>query len=315
MSNFTYLSVQGVPILPGEETYDRVLWVSSVKGGDANDGRDRSKPLASLFGSSGAFAKVADGASGYPDGTLIIVGKGHTENVDAADVASELSTNKRVKVRGLGHGVDRPTLTWTVATSTFLMDTDSLWLDNLNLNLEPGSGTVTVAAPITISGNGCALTRIKARAGTDANNKVTKAIVVTGDDCLFDDVFIYSATAAEATTFVELTGADRFRARKLRIVGATSAVNVGSLRFLTTASTNIEIEDFFIANNKAASTTAVSGLASCTGQARNGHLHVLANTATELTGAWATKASVQFKDVVVTNDVGEVGASLLPLSA
>jgi len=174
-TNFTNLSVQGVPLLPGEETYDRVLWVSSVKGGDGGNGGDRATPLASLFGTSGAIAKAADGATSYPDGTLILVGKGHAENVDAADVASELGSNKRVKIRGIGFGIDRPTLTWTTATSTLLLDTDSLWLDNLNLNLEPGTGTVNVAAPITISGNGCALTRIKARAGTDSNAKVTKA--------------------------------------------------------------------------------------------------------------------------------------------
>lgn len=304
MSNFTNLSVEGIPILPGEETYDRVLWVSSVKGGDGNDGRGRSKPLASLFGTNGAFAKVADGATGYPGGTLILTGQGHAENVDAADVASELGANKRVKVRGLGFGIARPTLTWTLDVSTLLMDTDSLWLDNLNLNLEPGTGTVTVAQPITISGNGCGLTRIKARAGTDATHNVTKGIVVTGAHCFMEDVYIYSATAAESTTFLELTAANHFRANRLRILGATSSTTVGVVRLLTTASTNMEFDRCTFKNYKASSIHAVTGIASSGGEVRDSDFGILDNAT--LT-AWVTPANMQFYRCVVSNLTGEAG--------
>lgn len=306
----------GIPVLPGGMFFDKVLWVNSAYGAAGNPGTP-SAPLASVFGANGAWAKAVSGAStnGLSAGTLVICMKGSTETISAADFGSDLGTNKRVYVVGQGDEVERPTWTWTVAGSTLLLDTTSLVLDNLNLNLEPGTGTINVAAPLTLSAAGCGLRRCKIRGGTDANNLVTVGITISAADCFLEQVTYYAATAAEATTHLRLTAADRLRVRDLYLFAATSAVGVGSVQFLTTASVQIDWQDFAIANNKAASTAAVSGMAAVSGFVRKGQLHVLNNNATDLTSAWGTKASVQFNAVGVTNDVGEVTTSLLPLSA
>lgn len=303
----------GVPL--GDRGYAKTIFCGNATGlRYTSKGESYESPVQTLFGTAGSN----DGAIAKCDssdlGTRIFVRRGHAENIAIADVASDQGARKRIHIIGEGDETERPTFTFTAAAATWLLDTDSIIIENCNINLESGDGGVTVAAPMTISGNGCGLKRCKIRAGTDVNNKVTVGITVTGADCFMEDVFLYSATAAEATTFLRLTAAPRFRARKLRLIGATSAVGVGSMQILTTAVSELEMDDCYIANRKAASTTAVSGLAATTGQVRYSHLHVLANTATELTGAWATKASVQFEEVKVTNDLGEVAASLLPLS-
>lgn len=312
----TYFSGGYGPVYGGDwrsQQWEKVLYVSSVNTnkGDGNDGLTPDRPLASIGGATGALYKA--GTTGL--GTLIIVGRGHTENIATADAWSLLGTATNVKLLGEGDETDRPTLTWTTAASTCLFDTNGLGLDNFNLNLDGGTTNTTTAAPITISGNGCLWRNLKIRGGTDANNKVTVGITVTGSDVRWENIHYYGATAATATTHVRLNGANRFKATDLVIDAATSAVGVGSLQFLTTASTKIWMERFFIANRLASSTAAVSGLAGCDGYVARGHLHVTANTASELTSAWGTKASVQFgPDVVVTNDVGENGTNLLAVS-
>jgi hypothetical protein len=301
----------GFPVLPFSGPVDSVLWVDSANGKAGNSGNAPDKALATVGGTGGAWAKAATTANG----TLVAVMQGHTESISGADYASDLGTNKRIYTVGMGSGPSRPTLTWATAGTTFLLDTQEMVLDNMILQLEPTTGTVNVAAPITISGAGSGLRRCLCFGGTDANNKVTIGITITAADCFLDSVRYYAATAATATTHLRLTGANRLQVRDLVMYAATTAVGVGTVQFLTTASTNMNWDGFKIANNLASSTDAVTGMAANTGFASRGHLHVTNNNATDLTTAWSTKASVQFRDVVVTNDVGEVGTSLLPLSA
>ena len=300
----------GAPVVPEGGYFKKVLFVNNASGFPSGSGESPDSPLSSLFGAGGALAKA------HPTlGTLIITGKRHAENVSAADMASDTGANKSIYILGEGEETERPTLTWTVAAATWLIDTDSIVLDNFNLNLEPGTGSVNVAAPITISGNGCTLRRIKARAGTDANNKVTVGITITGADCVLDDVYLHSATAAEATTFIRLTAASRLKMNNVRVIGATSSTGVGSLQLLTTASTNLEVNRCLFTNLKASSTIAVTGIAASSGFVRETHLHVLSDNAAALTGAWATPASVQFIDCRVTNLAGEAGATYGTVSA
>jgi len=303
----------GIPVLPGGRFFDKVLWVNSASGAPGNPGKIDA-PLASLFGANGAWAK----ASTVGNGTLVIGMSGHVETISGADFGSDLGTNKRIYFIGQGDEVERPTMTWTAAGSTLLFDTDSIVFDNCNLNLDPGAGTVNVAAPLTISGNGCGLRRCKIRGGTDANSKVTTGITITGADCFLDEVFYYGALAAAATNHIVLTGTARLRVRRLYMDAATAANGVGCVQSLTTANTMMDWEDFRIANSKAGSTAAVTGIAGDTGFVRTGHLHINANgtLATDQASAWTTKGNVVFgANIFVTDNVGEVGVSLLPLSA
>lgn len=243
-------------------------------------------------------------------GDVIVCLPGHTENLAAAD---SWPVVVGVRILGLGQGTRRPTFTWTAAASTLLMNKAGVSISNCILNLEPGTGTVTVAAPITISAAGCGIRGCQIRTGTDANNLTTIAITTTAaaDDLEIIGNEIYGATAAEATTLIQLVGADRLKFIGNTVIGATSSTSVGVVRFITTASTNIIWADNMIINNKAASTVVVTGTANETGLVTRTLLGALATASAVLTGtAWSngTGSGLVFSDsVVCANGAGKSG--------
>ena len=259
--------------------------------------------------------------SGFGDTVLVL--PGHVENISAADQMSGLVAG--TKIIGLGNGTNRPTFTWTAATSTFLFDAANTILENCILNMDPGAGTVNVAAPITVSAAGCQLRFCLARVSTDANSKTTIPITTTaaGDDFAVVGCEFYGATAGEVTTVIRAVGADRLKILGTIIVAATSAVGIGVVQFLTTASTNVLIDGGCVfRNNKAASTAAVTGLTGTTGFCNNTSLLVLANNANQLTmghadGAWSANVDGMMfgMSVGVVNLAGEVAAKAAVVSA
>lgn len=256
-------------------------------------------------------------------GDVVFVLPGHAQNVDAADwFGADMKAG--AKIIGLGEGNLRPTLTWTIAGSTLLLDEANVTLDNFRLLMDPGAGTVNVAAPITCSAAGCRVSRCFMRMGTDANSKVTIGFTTTAaaDDLTISECEVLGATAAEATTLFQFVGADNLKLLGNVIVGATSAVGVGCVRFLTTASLNILMLDNFIRNNKAASTAAVTGLTGTTGFVDRLIMGTLADGAAQLVlgnaaGAWGGNADGMMfgLDVGVVNLAGEAAARATPLSA
>lgn len=245
-------------------------------------------------------------------GDTVIVLPGHSESITTADQMSNLVAG--TKVIGVGSGNARPTFTWTAAAATFLLDVANVTLSNLILNLDPGTGTTTVAAPITVSAAGCSIVGCKIRMGTDANSKVTIGITTTAaaTDLTIAGNEIYGATAAECTTMLQFVGADRLKLLQNTIVGATSSASVGVVRFLTTASTDIKVFACLFRNNKSgggAGDMAVTGMAGVSGEADNVFMVVLGNSATNLTAAWGTPASMVFgRQVYVANTIAERAA-------
>lgn len=207
-------------------------------------------------------------------GDVVVVLPDHAEDIDAADKMSSLVAGTRIL--GLGRGLFRPTFTWTLAGGTFLLDQADVELLNVRLVMaSTANGGVTVTAAMTVSGAGCAIRGCDVRFGADADDKVTKGIIITGADCVFEDNRCFGATAAECTTFLELTGCTRIQVIDNFISGATSAVAVGVVRALTTAFTDGLIARNYIANNKAASEEALTLIASCTGLLEENRLAVL----------------------------------------
>lgn len=257
--------------------------------------------------------------SGYGDTVLVL--PGHAENISSADQMSNLKAGTRII--GLGNGNLRPTFTWTAAAATFLLDVANVRLENLILNMDPGTGTVNVAAPITVSAAGCQIVNCKIRMGTDANSKVTIGITTTaaGDDLEMLQNEIYGATAAEATTLLQFVGADRLKFNGNSVVGATSAVGVGVVRFLTTASTDIKMFNNVVRNNKASSTAAITGMAAMSGEVDDLLMVVLGNhadfeVAGNANGAWSTSAGAMAfgQRVGVVGLGGEAAAPITPIS-
>jgi len=236
-------------------------------------------------------------------GDTIIALEGHAENIASADQISNLVAG--TQIIGRGYGTMRPTFTWTTATSTFLLDVANTSIENCVLNMDPGTGTTNVAAPITISAAGCRIIGNTIRMGTDSNSKVTIGITTTAgaDDCEISGNHIYGATAAEATTFIELVGADRLKMIGNYIAGATSSTGVGIVRHANTASLDIFLAFNTYINRKASSTCAVTGLAAVSGVSIRENFHYLDDSSKTM---WLTSPGIMaFFEAFVVNLAGE----------
>ena len=102
------------------------FFVHSGKGDSSRNGQDPDRPLATI---DQAINKCTATSSTYPKSDYVIVLPGHTETISAAsgfdlDVAG-------VTVLGLGRGTLRPTLTYSVATSTGAVGANGTALVNL----------------------------------------------------------------------------------------------------------------------------------------------------------------------------------------
>lgn len=248
-------------------------------------------------------------------GDVVFVLPGHVESFAVANSLPSLAAG--TKIIGLGDGNLRPTFTWSAAASTVLLNVANVALHNCILKLEPGAGTVTVAAPITVSAAGCMISGCRIMFGTDANNLVTIGITTTAaaDDLTFAGNECFGATAAECTTFLQLVGADRLKMLNNRITGATSSTGVGLVRFLTTASLDVSVDQLMVRNNKAASIVAITGMAGVTGVMDNVLMVTLAND--NLTNCFGTSlGSLSFgAGCRVSNNVTETAGQFGTVSA
>lgn len=254
-------------------------------------------------------AGLAECRSGKGD--IVFVMPEHVESINAADYMSSLVAGTRIQ--GLGYGTARPTFTWTVAGSTFLFDVANTVLDNCILNLEPGTGTVTVAAPITISAAGCQISNCRMRTSTDASNLTTIPIAATdaADDLVFVNNHMFGATAGECTTMLSFLGTDRLIMEDCYLEGATSSTTVGVLKFAATAATNIRIRNSVFVNRKASSIHAVTGVASLTGVLENNGFGILNDSL--LVGFVTPGNTMGFRNYTV-NLAGEQGGATTPIS-
>lgn len=247
-------------------------------------------------------------------GDVVIVLPGHAENISAADAMSSLVAGTRII--GVGRGTDRPKFTWTAAAATFLLDVENVELSGLRLEMagDPaGTTALSVAAPITISAAGCAIRDCIIRTSVDADQLATIPITTTaaGDELTLENLHMFGATAGESTTLIQLVGADRLRMRDCHLMAATSAAAVGVVRFLTTASTDVMIEDCSFQNRKASSSSAVLGMAGATGIIRRCQFGILDDAT--LAGL-TTPGSLQGFGNATANLAGEQGVPSTPLS-
>ncbi len=283
-----------------------VLWVgnrSDLKQGSGNSPDD---PLSSLVGTGGALAKLQNTTS---RGHIIFVLPGSAFNVDAADWASATGTANSFAIVAVGRGSARASLTWTTATSTWLIDTANVCIDNFRMNMAGPSGTtaLTVAAPMTISAAGCELRNNEIVFGIDADQLATIGITTTAGatGLVLENNTATGDTTAEVTTFMDIIGVNRLVMRNNHFAGATSAAGVGIVRFATTASLNIELEENVYINRKASSTMAVTGLAGVSGYSHSELFHFLNDTATT---AWGTSPGIMaYYNARVVNLAGEHG--------
>ncbi len=198
-------------------------------------------------------------------GDIIQLLPGHAESITASYLSSTRAAKRGYTIRGPGMG--KPAvLTWSAAGSTFAPTGADVVIDGgrghgrnpgIILNLEPGAGTVTVAAPITLGGARQAVRNCQMRTGTDANNLVTNAITVAGvADVAIENNLIWGAAAAVSTTIIKDSTA---ACDRIRIIGnyidvaiATAATGV-LIDLSTTAGVGIQIGDNILVNRTATS--------------------------------------------------------------
>lgn len=224
------------------------------------------------------LAAIAALGSRANQGDIIYVLPGHTESISSADYFVNATNNATgYSIIGLGQGPQRPTFTWTTATSSWLMANAGVEIVNCQLLLAGPSatGALTVAAPMTISAPGCRAIGCSIPWGYDADSIVGTGIIVTAADCEFSYNTAIAAVAAVPTaTFMTLTAADRFRCVGNYVSGATSGTTVGVIRGLTTASVNMYFADNDLQNILASSTIAFSPLTASTFDSVRDHFFV-----------------------------------------
>jgi hypothetical protein len=121
------ISVFGVPILGGGGqiplTTGKYFFVHSGTGNNGYDGRDPSRPLATI--------DYAVGLCDANKGDVIIVMPGHAETLSAAgaitaDVAG-------ISIIGLGNGTNRPTLSFGHTAATFAISAANVLVRNIRV--------------------------------------------------------------------------------------------------------------------------------------------------------------------------------------
>lgn len=293
----------------------KILWVGNRSGLPAGNGESPDYPMSSLVGAGGALAALQGSTA---RGHVIFILPGSSFSVDAADWASLTGAASSFAIVGLGTGTARPTFTWTTATSSWLIDTANVTIDNCRFFLagaHAAGSALTVAAPITVSAPNFTLRRMEIWAGFDADQIVTVGITTTAaaDGLELDDVDMRGETAAECTTFMDLIGVDNMRMKDCHFIGATSSTTVGIVRFATTASLKMKVRGCVFQNQKAASIHAITGLAGITGSMWDCGFGILDNAT--LNGIGTSKGNLQLFRCYTVNDNGENGALTTTVSS
>lgn len=188
------LSSFGIPVLPSggiPTTTGAVFFVHSGTGSNGNTGRDPDHPFATI--------DYAVGQCTANQGDVIVVMPGHAENITGAtslvvDVAG-------VQIIGLGHGRNRPTLTFTATASSIEMDAANTRLSNLVLL----AGISAVVVGINVDADGVTLDNLEFNYTTTAFDFVTMVDVDAFDRCTIADCqFIAESTVAGAEQAIRL---------------------------------------------------------------------------------------------------------------
>jgi hypothetical protein len=283
------VTIRNVPVLNvyGGATY----WVHSVSGSDGNRGTF-DRPFGTL-----AFALTQ-----CTSGDVVFVKAGHAESVIAAGTITAVAG---VSVIGLGVGRNRPTLTFSTATTATLLVTAAKFsIQNFVFDL---TGIDALAGPIAVQAADFSLMDSEI-IGAGATNQATLAVLTSAaaDRMLIENCRFFGTTDAGMTAAVRLVGGDGITIRNNVFQGAYSAA-VGAIQVLTTATTNVDIDNNYIDNQTASSTACITGLASTTGVIRRNFLRITTDGGV----AWiGTPGNTALYENYGANNVGERGIAV-----
>ncbi len=275
--SFPFPTVTTTPVVtPQNWGGGAIVWVGNATGLPAGDGSKRTYPLSSVFGASGAIAKLAalNKASGQVQtGGTINVLPGHVESITASTSVSTLGGTALTgtNIVGMGVGASRPTFNWTATASALLMNKAGTWIRNCNFNLSSVAATVVTAA-ITVSAADCGLEDVDILPATSATQLTTTAITVATGATRFvqNRVRIVAETfATNPTDICKTTAAvDGFQMYDCEYLCAVNSTTTGTL-FLSAAPINVDIRRCTFRNKIASSTKCLVASTSTTGNLQN----------------------------------------------
>jgi hypothetical protein len=243
-------------------------------------------------------------------GDKIVVHPNHTESLGSADSWANLVEG--VSIIGLGTGDTRPTFTFTDAASTLLLDQPGVKVVNCRFLCAGPSGTtaLTVAAPLTVSGEGTALLGNYFEIGIDADQLCTNFCNVTGANVTFYGNEIRGlAQASTPTSCITLTGANYFKFVGNRCKAALSAAAKGFIANSTTASADVFISDNFFHQWKSDSSACISLAANSvtTGTITRNRFRVMNDASVQGVVYSGTGVDVQLFENTIVNNTNETG--------
>lgn len=154
-----YSSVDSLSTLNGTWIKPGGRVAAYVRSTGAQEGDD-------LFAGSGNLvATINEGCKRCRAGQndIVYVLPGHVESLAVADAIPDLVAGTQIVSCGTPGSTNNPTLTWTAAAATLLLNVANVGLHGLTLNF---AGIDDVAAPLTISAAGCVVSGCSIRTET-----------------------------------------------------------------------------------------------------------------------------------------------------
>lgn len=158
-----------------------------VRSTGAVDGEDHFANSGMLVSSINAgLARCRSG-----QGDIVYVLPGHTESITGADGMSNLVAGTQIVSAGSPWATNNPKISWTTAdTASFLLDVADVSIIGMTLDW---AGVADVAAPMTVTGAGCAIIGCHIIAQSDVVSfQAEKGIVVStgAHDFLFANNYV-----------------------------------------------------------------------------------------------------------------------------
>lgn len=185
---------------------------------------------------------------------IIFIAPGYTENITAA--ADIDINNTHVSIIGLGEGDQKPTFTFTTATTADLnVDAAGVSFENIRFDL---TGIDALVAPLDINAASCTFRNCDFITA-DASGQCVNAILTdaNADNMLIDGCDFIGSQLGGTTSAVRIVGGDDIIIKNSHFIG-NYKVSAGAIEVTTTAAGNLRIENNTILNTTLASTVAVN---------------------------------------------------------
>lgn len=229
-------------------------------------------------------------------GDTIYILPGHNENV-SSNTALVLNASG-VKIIGIGDDEDRPTFYLDAATTTLISVTaPEVSIENCIFD---GTGFDAIVTMFSVVASGFRLKKCKFITG-NSTNQCTAVLTTTAlaNRLSITECYFTGSTDAGTATCLIIVGGDS-HVIKGNVFMGNYTTTLGAIQNVTTACTNILVEDNFIQNRTASSAVCMTFVSTSTGVARKNHMQVLTGTAPIVGAALSWVGANYYAAVIAT---------------